>query len=167
MESPSTVRLTGSPRRRVRYLGALARRWAEELARDPAFEAERASLAGRVEADRAAHWLARVQALPYEPDDAGPVDVVETDLRRALAGGIDCEERSALVAALCAADGIGAEVAWMVQRGAPLDHVTALVWLGGDVAAWADATIPGARVGEHPRDAARRTGYRPHERGVA
>ena len=45
--------------------------------------------------------------------------------------------------------------------------MTALVWLGGDVAAWADATIPGARVGEHPRDAARRTGYRPHARGVA
>lgn len=108
-----------------------------------------------------------MQALPYVSDAVGPADVVETDLRRVLAEGADCEERAALLAALCSADGIGALLAWLLQNGAPLDHVTVLVWVGGDVAVWADPTIPGALVGEHPRDAARRLGYKPRSRGVA
>lgn len=147
-------------------MAEIARRWADELARDPAFEAERRALAGRFEVERAGYWLAKVQAIPYASDPVGVADEVERDVRKALAGPIDCEERSMLVAAMCAADGIDAEVAWIPQRPAPLDHVTALVWLGGDAAAWADGTIPGARVGEHPRDAARRVGYKPHARGV-
>lgn len=143
----------------------MARRWAEELGRDVELRREREALAYAAPEVRAAHWLARVQALPYVSDPVGPVDVVETDVRRVLERGADCEERAALVAALVAADGIAARVVWLVQDGAPLDHVSALVDLGGW--RWADATIPGARVGEHPRDAARRLGYRPHARGVS
>lgn len=108
-----------------------------------------------------------MQALPYAPDPPGSVDVVETDVGVVLRGGGDCEERAMLLVALCSADGIGGELAWLTQEGAPLDHVSALVWLGGDAAVWADATVPGARLGEHPRAAARRTGYRPHQRGIA
>jgi len=159
--------MTGTPRRKLRRLAQIARRWADELAADPAAADERAALAGRVEAERVRYWLSRVQALPYVADPPGPVDLVETDWRRVLVDGGDCEERAMMLVAYCAADGIGGKLAWLTQEGAPLDHVSALVWLGGDVLAWADATVTGARLGEHPVAAARRTGYRPHQRGIA
>lgn len=98
-----------------------------------------------------------VQALPYEPDGAGSVDLVTVDLDDALRKGGDCEERACLVAAFCDANGVRAMLEWMAQDGAPLDHVTSLVWLGRWV--WADATVPGAELGEDPRAAARRLHY--------
>lgn len=143
-------------------MALIARRWADELAAAGA-PAVRAALSAR---ERAAGALRDVQALRYVSDPAGPVDEVETDVRRVLEQGADCEERAMLLAALCAAAGVPAEVVWIVQRGAPLDHVTARVDVGAGWE-WADPTIPGARVGEHPRDAARRVGYRPHARGVS
>jgi len=99
--------------------------------------------------------LAEAQALPYAPDDAGPVDLVTTDLDTVTREGGDCEERSMWLAAHLVWHGFAAWLAWVTQRGAPLDHVSTLVELGGR-RRWVDATVPGARIGEAPEDAAGR-----------
>lgn len=99
--------------------------------------------------------LAEAQALPYAPDDAGPVDLVTLDLDTVTREGGDCEERSMWLAAHLVWCGFPAWVAWVTQDGAPLDHVSTKVGLGGR-RLWVDATVPGARVGEAPEIAAGR-----------
>lgn len=99
--------------------------------------------------------LAEAQALPYAPDDAGPVDLVTTDLDTVTREGGDCEERSMWLAAHLVWLGFAAWIVWVTQKGAPLDHVSTLVGLGGR-RLWVDATVPGARIGEEPEVAAGR-----------
>lgn len=73
----------------------------------------------------------------------------------------DCEDLAVLLAAFCMALGIRAQVVWMEQPGAPLNHVSAQVCVDPalpDCWQWLDATLPGARLGEHPYDALARVG---------
>lgn len=105
-------------------------------------------------------WAVRAlelaQAFPYEPDDAGAVDLVTVDRAVFEAEGGDCEERAMWLAAALAAAQIPTRLVWMQQQAAQ-DHVTVQAWLDGRWV-WADPTVPGARLGEHPQDAADRVG---------
>jgi transglutaminase-like putative cysteine protease len=107
--------------------------------------------------ETAARLLARVQVLPYWHDPPGPVDLVCKTARCVLEQGGDCEDRSTLLAALYAEAGLSARLAWLTQPGAMEDHVSTQVRVDG-VWLWADSTVEGAELGEHPRDAYRRLG---------
>lgn len=106
--------------------------------------------------------LRAAQALPYRSDPSGSADLVSLSLACVERDGGDCEERSAYVAARVTARaaltraGVVVELGWIPQEWAPLDHVTARVALPGRGWLWADATVPGAKLGEHPWTAARR-----------
>lgn len=146
---PTCVRLTGSPDRRLAFLRDVARRWAVELA-----PTAPRTLPPRAIAARA---LARAQTFPYAPDDAGTVDLVTVDRATFEREGGDCEERAVWLAAALAAARIPAELVWLSQPGQEADHVTVRAHLDGRWL-WADPTVPGARLGEHPQDAADRVG---------
>lgn len=137
-----------------------------EYLADPALRAWAARLAkvwtqGRepsTGAERRARLLAHVQALPYLADLPG-LDTL-SDPRTTVREGGDCKERALLLALLLVvSEGANVEIAWQRQRGAPQDHVTLIEWRGRE-RSWLDGTVPGARVGEEPHDAARRTGYK-------
>lgn len=87
----------------------------------------------------------------------------------------DCEDSSVLYAAFVWAAGalLGrpyrGRVEWLSQPGKPQNHVPAMacptqrvgVTIEGDLAAgclWAETTLPGARIGEHPYEALARLG---------
>jgi hypothetical protein len=100
-------------------------------------------------------------------------------------GAGDCEDTSLLFAAMALAVPLlggpmmAGAVEWMPQDGLPQNHVTSIVlapspvfWnqttKGGPYAwspwAWAETTIPGARIGEHPYSALARLGN--HNRSI-
>jgi transglutaminase-like putative cysteine protease len=110
---------------------------------------------GACDLDAAACALAAAQAVPYVPDPPGewfqPVAYT-------LAHGGDCEDLAALVVALARALGLPARVVWMEEDPRlPLNHVSAQIFARG-VWLWAEATVPGARLGEEPHAAVARTG---------
>ena len=142
--------LDGTPQERLDAVARLAAAWA----RDPAVIA----LALRFDDDPARELLAWVQSLPYASDPEG-YDVVCGPAQVMREGG-DCEDRAALLAALYAARGWRARVAWQTDDSAPEDHVTVQLFDGSSGWFWADPTVPGARIGEEPHAAAARTGYR-------
>lgn len=79
-----------------------------------------------------------------------------------LEHGGDCEEYAVIVGALFLFAGFRAGPFWLQQDYASLNHVTAVVELPdasgrGFHHTWAEGSIPGARLGEHPWDAAKRT----------
>lgn len=118
--------------------------------------AELVGLEGLPSRERAARLLARVQRLPFRYDPAG--EWVQT-AGETLATGGDCEDLSALFAWLAKRAGLTTQIVWISQPSALRDHVCAAVLLDG-VWWWAEPTIPGARLGESPYDAARRLGLR-------
>lgn len=76
----------------------------------------------------------------------------------------DCEDMSTVTVALLRAVGIRARPVWIDQQGAFQNHVAVEVFLptsthpsGAPV--WAEATIEGARVGEHPMMVVERLGH--------
>lgn len=74
--------------------------------------------------------------------------------RETLARGGDCDDLAKLLVAMLRALKRKARLATL---GNPPIHVAAQVWeLRGWQ--WLEATVPGARVGEHPREACRRLG---------
>lgn len=98
-----------------------------------------------------------VQSLPFVDDPPGPEDLVRAPCETLAVGG-DCDCRSVLAAALCELVGVRWRLAWIVQPNDPLDHVLLQVHVGG-VWQWLDVTVPGAQVGEHPREAVARVGF--------
>jgi hypothetical protein len=86
-------------------------------------------------------------------------------------GDGDCEDMAEVFVALVRATGREAFVRWLDQPGLPQNHVAAAVCpsaQGGAMFApggcwWAEATLPGAAIGEDPYDALRRLG--PAHRG--
>jgi transglutaminase-like putative cysteine protease len=137
---------------RVRILTELA----EEGARDSrvvAFAREAAS--GSSGAQAAANVLARVQALPYV--DEPPGEEWFQPAAYTLAHGGDCDDLVVLFVAAMRVLSVPATVYWITQTGQRLNHVTAQVYLSGRWL-WAETTIPGARLGESPYEAARRLG---------
>lgn len=145
--------------RRVRWLQTALGR----LLRDPESVQWARALAGRITDRRAPREVQRrallswVQSLPYVPDEPGS-DAVRSPAETARVGG-ECKERSVLLGLLLAAAlGATVELVWIPQEGAPLDHVSLWEWERGGRRTWLDATVPGARVGEYPADAAARVG---------
>lgn len=69
----------------------------------------------------------------------------------------DCDDMAVLFAALCRAVGLHADVLWVDQKGAPYNHIAAVVCVKGEAhCLWVEATIPGARVGETTAEVLRR-----------
>lgn len=135
----------------------LTERWRDELAARGLSAPLGLGVVELVELD-----LRAAQALPYRHDPPGVADVVSLSLACVERDGGDCEERSCYLLARVLARGalvragVAGELGWIPQEWAPLDHVTARVLVPGRGWLWADATVPGATLGEHPWTAARR-----------
>lgn len=99
--------------------------------------------------------LDEVQHLPYVPDPEGQDCYKTADDTAAY--GAECKGKNILFSALMIRLGITAEPVWIMQEGMPLNHVASVVMVQGNPY-WADASIPGARVGESPYEALERVG---------
>jgi hypothetical protein len=138
-------------------LARLAERWRAELAARGLVTPRGAGVVELVELD-----LRAAQALPYRSDPPGAADLISLDLVCVERDGGDCEERACYLAARLTAReelgraGVLVDLGWIPQEWGPLDHVTDRVRLPGRGWLWADPTVAGARLGEHPWDAARR-----------
>jgi hypothetical protein len=79
-------------------------------------------------------------------------------------GAGDCEDSSVLFAAFVHAAAaltgrrFGTHVEWLSQPGKPQNHVPATAWGADGERLWAETTLPGARIGEHPYAALARLG---------
>lgn len=82
-----------------------------------------------------------------------------------LAYGGDCEDLSVLICALANCCGLRADVFWINQPSARLNHVVARIYIDG-VPLWADGSIKTAYLGEHPHDAVRRSQQYAHRLGL-
>jgi transglutaminase-like putative cysteine protease len=74
----------------------------------------------------------------------------------AMNGG-DCEDLTPLYMAVCRVLGLRTQAAWLDQPGRALNHVAPQVLLDG-AWTWADPSVCGARLGEHPYAAVARVG---------
>lgn len=84
----------------------------------------------------------------------------------------DCEDMSVLATSLLRAVGLRARPVWLSQPGAFQNHVALEVFLPtashpSGLPVWAEATIEGARVGEHPYTVVERVGHGPRVFGAA
>lgn len=91
--------------------------------------------------------LAWVQRLPYF-DDRGYSERFQGALWTMSKGG-DCEDLATLFVAIALALGFRARVVWMEQPGQMYNHYSAVVNIDGKDT-WAETTLPGAQLGEHP-----------------
>lgn len=69
----------------------------------------------------------------------------------------NCDNLSILYSSMCLYAGVPASVVWINQPKSQLNHVSTVVFLDGNWW-WADPSIKGARIGETPYEAAKRTG---------
>jgi transglutaminase-like putative cysteine protease len=98
--------------------------------------------------------LAWVQSRGYKRDPVG--DWWQGVGFTARNGG-DCEDLATLFVALAFANRWAARIAWINQPGQPLNHVTAQIQpKQGGPWVWAEPSLLGARLGEHPYVAASR-----------
>lgn len=105
--------------------------------------------------DIATRVLRRVQAAGYRDDPPGCDRYAPVEFT--LRNGGDCDDLAPAVAALAILCGLQARFVYLSQPRSPLDHVTVKVLVDGEWL-WAEPTLRGARLGEHPYDAARRIG---------
>lgn len=112
---------------------------------------------GIADAEKSSWILRRVQALRYAVDASG--DCVATPREVLLAGGGDCKRLSILLSASLHVLQVPNCIVWVMQPGAPLNHVSVLVWVSGEWV-WSDPSVAGARLGEAPYAASRRLGVR-------
>ena len=89
-----------------------------------------------------------------------------SELTGYLRGQGDCEDMSILFVALARALGFRANTMWIQQDGAFQNHVAATVYIPTVIAPsrapmWAETTIDGARLGEHPWVVVERLGHTP------
>src|SRR5512147_2642042 len=139
--------------------GAIIARRAREALSDPYVRQVAAGIAcaNCSPRERAAAVLRRVQAAGFVPDpprcDAyRPVAVT-------LRQGGDCDDLTPAVMALGTLAGFEAFCAYLDQADfAPQDHGTGVLVVDG-ATLWAEPSLRGARLGEHPYAAARRLGY--------
>lgn len=103
-----------------------------------------------------AQWaLSLAQSKGYVPDpDDGRVEQFQPVAWTWTHGG-DCEDLAALLRALAGYVGVLSRFALQPYEGQPIDHETAQVFVAHQWI-WADASIPGARLGEEPGAAAAR-----------
>lgn len=98
--------------------------------------------------------LEAVQGLRYHADPPG--EWLQRGRVTATEGG-DCEDLAALLAVVLVCCGVRAWLVWLSQPLAARDHVTAAVWRSGEWW-WLEPSVKGARPGESPYEAAKRTG---------
>ena len=100
--------------------------------------------------------LRAVQSLEYVPNTAREewLQSVGRTLRTRRG---ECKALSTTLVALYRALGLRPRVVWVDQPGAPLNHVTAKVWIDGGWL-WAEPSVRGAMLGESPYDALARAG---------
>lgn len=155
---PIWQRVTGEPfERLVRFA-----RFALDGASHPAVIAAAEACRGRSDLACALEVQRRVQALPYLPDPPDG-DWVRPPCRTLVEGG-DCDCLAVLACALDEVLRVPWRLGWMRNPRAALDHVAPQVYVGGRWC-WQEVTVPGARIGEHPREAVRRLGYRARVEG--
>lgn len=122
----------------------------------------------------------------YTPDPASEMDFyqpVELTLRPVPGnlispltgrpkGNGDCEDTATLYVALVRAAGhllgrpLDGHVKWLSQPGKPQNHVPAMAWGSDGIHLWAETTLPGSQIGEHPYDALARLGDAPRIEGT-
>lgn len=122
----------------------------------------------------------------YKPDPASEMDFyqpVEVTLRPVPGnpvspitgqpkGSGDCEDTATLYVAMVRAAGhllgrpLDGHVEWLSQPGKPQNHVPAKAWGSDGVHLWAETTLPGSHIGEHPYDALARLGNAPRIEGT-
>lgn len=140
-----------------------------EVQRFAACIATRAAGKSRFELATAA--LNAVQALPYVPDpmvDGQMTESLQRPLYTLLHGG-DCEDLAQLLMAVLMILGFDVIPVWLEQEGETQNHTTMIVRVLGTTGDprltrdlgehgwnWAESTIKGARLGEHPYEAAER-----------
>lgn len=151
--APYCVPSSASPEERARIIAARAR----EALTDPSVQAAARGIAcaNCQPRERAAAVLRRAQAAGFVADPPG-CDAY-APVAHTLAHGGDCDDLTPLVMALGTLTGFGARVAYLSQPDEPQDHVTGMLLVDGEWL-WAEPSVRGARLGEHPYDAARRTG---------
>ena len=150
------VLLGGNPAERLRYLVELARgAVSDSRVVSPWMPQSPLATAVRIS-------LLTVQGLPYVPDPPGARDLVRDPWETSEIGG-DCEDLAVLLGVYLTRLRVRWDLLWMHQgeSGAPLDHVTVQLRLDSQWF-WADPTVRGARLGEHPYDAVERLGVDGH-----
>lgn len=154
-----------SHKAKVRLLAALA----DFDARDPAQVAELRTLAEGIFAgrpltprQRAAELLSYTQQNVRQTEETVETFTPAWRTYKARAG--DCDDQSRALAALMQVSGLRTS---MGTLGDPPTHVAPKVWIDG-AWLWADSSVPGSRLGEHPRAAVKRLGIkRPDVGGLA
>lgn len=111
-----------------------------------------------------------VQSLGYRSDPPGQ-EWYQGVWWTILHGG-DCEDLSVAFVSLARCAGLDAALFWITQKGASLNHVSAMVTIGGKRLSatwvvggryfWAEGTVNGAKIGENPLQAAQRAGQSSH-----
>lgn len=157
---PFRVPDSWSPQRRIEYLEDLVDLGLEDgevcktaniIARSFDWETDEQRRQIRI-ADAILHYVQTKVAYVPDPNDEewyqGPVWT--------LAFGGDCEDLSVLVAALARCAGLNADVYWIDQPEARLNHVVSRIEVGRAYL-FADASITTAFLGEHPHDAVKRS----------
>jgi hypothetical protein len=142
------------PGKRLELLNALA----DESVTDPEVQTLSAKLwelAGRDQTRYAQLALYAAQQLPYVADPPG-TDVFCNAGRTIVRGG-DCDKKVVVLLALARSRGVQGRPVWMLQPWSNMDHVSAELKTAGRLE-WADATLPGAALGEHPYLALMRLG---------
>lgn len=144
-------------------VGARARvaeleRRADAWARDPRVRRVADAVAAASPTVRAEALLRIAQRMTWRPNPPGALDCFET-LDQVLGHGGTCKALACWLVAAARAAGLAARVVWIPQPGEDVNHVTAQLapagaWL------WAEPSIPGARLGEGPFEAAARLGDR-------
>jgi transglutaminase-like putative cysteine protease len=115
--------------------------------------ARRSVRAKGTEAEKAADVLRAAQSLGYHPDPPG--EWFQFPMFTLSYGG-DCEDLVGFLISIAMIVGIPAEPKWLDQPGSPLNHITSRLFVDGKWL-WADPTVVGARLGEHPYAAFNRT----------
>lgn len=144
--------LDGDPRDRIAVLAELA----EEGTRSVDVQRQTRQLVAGLSRprERAQACLAFVQSLRYRVDPPGTDDGANACAVLIQRVG-DCKKKAILLGSMLALAGLEAVLVWKEQPGAPLDHVTVKVRLGGRWR-WAESTVRGAQLGEDPYEAAER-----------
>lgn len=111
----------------------------------------------RQSCEERARWaLTRAQRIVYTPDpDGGRVEQFSPVQWTVAHLQGDCEDSASALRAYATVAGVLSRFALQPYADAPIDHETAMVFCDGRWL-WADASIPGARLGEEPGAAAAR-----------
>lgn len=143
-------KVSGSPEERVRAFTVYARVGVGGVQ----WLADSIASAASGPADAVQRALDYCHALPHVADPTGPADWVADPCAVAVVGG-DCDDLCVLLLALLFGMRVAGKIVWMPLPAQAQDHVVCQAFIGGRWL-WADPFVRGARLGEHPGEAAYR-----------